>query len=230
MTCDPWPVEWCGDGPPADTTTEQQDQAVLEATEVLHALSGFQFSRCRRTFHLRGDDVCTVWPHTLATFRVTGPPPNPCCVVEVGVNPEVHGITIDGVDLDPSGWFLSGRWLVKADGSCWPTTPPCDPARTIVDLTTGFPPPAVAARAVGELAEQLLIACGADGECVLPSRVVTVNRQGIGMNLLDPIDYTTNGKLGLPICDTFLMSFNPDRLRANAKVLTPDTRRVAWLS
>lgn len=225
--CEPWPCEWCGGVPPEGSTIEQQLLAATQATEVLHALSGFQFSRCRRQFHVTGGDVCQSWPRRLPWVHPSRAVP--CCVIKLGWDPEVHEVAVDGLVLDPSEYAVQGRWLVRVDGTCWPTTPGCDPPATVVDLTTGVEPPSIAQRAVGELAEQIIASCTAGAACMLPSRVTTVNRQGIGMTLLDPIDYTTNGKLGLAICDAFLMAYNPDTLRRNSAVLSPDTRQKQWL-
>lgn len=226
-TCEPWPCEWCAGVPPEGSTPEQQLLAAEQATEVLTALSGYQFGRCRRQFHITTGDVCGLWP-TRLTWH-SRPRPDPCCVIPLGHAPEVHEVTVDGTILDPTEYRLQGKWLVRVDGTCWPATPACDPPRTIVDVTTGVFPPKIAERAVGELAEQIIASCTPGATCMLPSRVVSVNRQGVGMTLLDPIDYTNAGRLGLAICDTFLMSFNPDNLRRNSAVISPDTRQVQWL-
>lgn len=85
---------------------------------------------------------------------------------------------------------------------------------------------ASARRAVLWLAHQFwLEAAGCEdcGECQLPGRTTSVQREGVSYTLLDPQDYLREGKTGIPSIDLWLSSVNPRRALRPAGVYTPDS-------
>lgn len=85
---------------------------------------------------------------------------------------------------------------------------------------------ASARRAVLWLAHQFwLEAAGCEdcGECQLPGRTTSVQREGISYTLIDPQDYLREGKTGVPPVDLWISSVNPKRAMRPAQVITPDS-------
>lgn len=85
---------------------------------------------------------------------------------------------------------------------------------------------ASARRAVLWLAHQFwLEAAGCDdcGECQLPGRTTSVQREGVSFTLLDPQDYLREGKTGVPSVDLWLSTVNPRRALRPAGAYTPDS-------
>jgi hypothetical protein len=85
---------------------------------------------------------------------------------------------------------------------------------------------ASARRAVLWLAHQFwLEAAGCDdcGECQLPGRTTSVQREGLQFTLLDPQDYLREGKTGVPSVDLWISSVNPKRAIRPAGVYSPES-------
>jgi hypothetical protein len=85
---------------------------------------------------------------------------------------------------------------------------------------------ASARRAVLWFAHQLWLetnGCQDCGECQLPERTTSVQREGISYTLLNPQDYLRDGKTGLPSVDLYLASVNPRRASRPSAVFTPDS-------
>lgn len=81
-----------------------------------------------------------------------------------------------------------------------------------------------AARAsVLEYARELWLAAQDPGECSLPDRVTSLQREGISIEMFDPADYLDKGKIGLPRVDTWLSQANPKQARRPSGVYTPDS-------
>jgi hypothetical protein len=86
-----------------------------------------------------------------------------------------------------------------------------------------------AKRAMLTLARQLWLSCNPEaGECILPERVMSVNREGLSYTMLDPMTFLERAHTGIPGVDMWLSSINPSsgRWAAKAKrrsgVWTPD--------
>jgi hypothetical protein len=76
--------------------------------------------------------------------------------------------------------------------------------------------------AVAELATEFSKALLCDASCQLPAPVQQIARQGVSMTFLDPNEVYANGRLGLRFVDMFLSTYNPDGLRAPARVYSVD--------
>jgi hypothetical protein len=140
-----------------------------------------------------------------------------------GENPVVIDVFVDGTALDQNVWAQAGKWLLRIDGERWPLNTWNEPNRLFVEMSVGFGFPPGAARAVGELAYELLKACSGE-DCSLPSRVTNLTRQGVSMNLIDSLEFMDSGWAGLPLCDRLIQSTNPKRLAQGSRVLSPDRR------
>lgn len=245
--CEPWTteaqIEECCTGLAAgyDWT-----DAIAVASEVLHVLSGRQFTgTCTRTIRpCLVDCGCAChgagWP-----LWGAGPPwswyPRAltarCCPPQIDLHGGVASITsvkVDGETLAVGAYRLDeGRWLVRladsdGDNEGWPCCQRLDLATTEectfeIVYVTEADVPEMGARAAAELACELAKACTpAAGECRLPKRVTNLIRQGVSMTLLDPQDFLDRGRTGLYFPDLFLAAVNPEGLRGRPRVISPD--------
>lgn len=163
-----------------------------------------------------------------------------CCgpsETRLGYSPivEVVEILIDGVVLDPASYRVDdGKYLVRLP-NVGETTPRSWPCCQRLDLPTtepetwsvsfcygkGAPPLGVvaAARFAAELAKAAL---GLDC-CIAARNVTSLSREGVSIEVLSPTDFLTAGLLNIFEADLFIQTYNPAKLRKNAKILSPDT-------
>jgi hypothetical protein len=139
----------------------------------------------------------------------------------------VTQVKIDG-DIIPTGSYRVDNWrlLVRADGGSWPlcndlSKADTEPGTWSVTVTVGETVPRSGQMAVAELAAELAEGC-LGGDCRVPLRVQQLARQGVTISYPDPAEFAGNGLLGLPMCDRFLIAYNPGRLRAPPAVYSPD--------
>jgi len=85
-------------------------------------------------------------------------------------------------------------------------------------------PPTSTAMAVGEVACEVIHALR-DEPCKLPSRLVSITRQGITVDLQGTGLEGLEGRLGLPLADAWLSAVNPARLDRPSRVYSPDLPR-----
>jgi hypothetical protein len=148
-----------------------------------------------------------------------------CCALHVYHQPvrQIDEVRLDGVVLAASGYDLEGATLRRV-GTCWPIVDDCEAAVIEVDYTWGADVPVAGRLALGEVACDLLSGW-TGGECRLPSRVVSITRQGVTVDLADPQLFITSGLLGLPIADAWIRSVNPNGLKERSRVFSPDMGR-----
>jgi len=124
---------------------------------------------------------------------------------------EVKQITVDGVVLDPTAyWLRQKRWLERIDGQPWPfwqdlNLSPSAPNTWEVTYTKGVVVPTGGQVAAGTLAEQLALAAVDSGDCKLPKRIQTITREGVTIGMLDPFAATKSNSrstLEIPKVDT----------------------------
>lgn len=92
-----------------------------------------------------------------------------------------------------------------------------------VDYEWGRPPPESGRLACIELAVALALAHTGDNDSKLPSRVLSIATQGVTMAVGDALTYIREDLTGLPICDLFLNSVNPQKLRRRSAFLAPNS-------
>lgn len=150
-------------------------------------------------------------------------------------------VKVDGEVLDPSLYRIDQyRWLVRLPDPDdrrvgWPCCTRMDLPSTAdntfeVTYTYGTPPPPLGKMAVVELACEFARACAGDEKCRLSPRAISVARQGVSVQLAAITDTLADGRIGLPIGDLFLHTYNPTGKRRQSSVWSPDidsgTRRV----
>lgn len=229
----PWPLVWVGDAP---TTDEDVMAAARSAAQTMlwsrtgrrlgtaTAVEGFVMpsasGECGGPY--LGDDL--IWRHGLsstgATLFLPGQPVQ-----------SVESVKLDGVPLSSSAYEVRGSTIVRTDGGWWPTALVNDQTRIVVAYTHGValdengPLTGLASLAMGEVTAELI--AGMQGRpCKLPSRAVTITRQGVTVQLGDPQTYIDNMLLGMPIADQLILSTNPGRRRGRSRVHSPDMPRV----
>lgn len=141
---------------------------------------------------------------------------------------EVTQVRVDGVTLDPDAYRVDD-WslLVRVDGDTWPCCQRRDldadqPDTFEVSYTAGAAPPVSGVEAVIALTVELLKAACNDDTCQLPSRVRSMTREGVTIDVVNPEDITDGGKTGVYLVDLFLNAVNPGRLRRGSRILSPD--------
>lgn len=137
----------------------------------------------------------------------------------------VEEVKIDGKVLDPWTYRVDeGRWLVRLDGECWPDCQDLALADTevgtfSVTYLNAIPVDSLGKYAGGVLACEYAKAC-AGGKCRLPSGVTSVVRQGVSYEIA--AGSFPGGATGIREVDTWIARYNPNHLRTQPAVWTPD--------
>jgi hypothetical protein len=139
-------------------------------------------------------------------------------------------VSADSIDPITETWQLQGNNIKIDTRQMTAIGLACGPLRLGERLRLtyqfGSTITASARRAVLWLAHQFwLEAAGCDdcGECQLPGRTTSVQREGVSFTLLDPQDYLREGKTGVPTVDLWISTVNPKRAVRPAAVFTPDS-------
>lgn len=139
----------------------------------------------------------------------------------------VTSVQVDGVTLTAGvDYLLQGNYLVRASNLEWPSSqnlsiPLGQTGTWGVTYVVGEAVPTDLLNAAGIYACEL--AKGrTGGSCQLPNRVQSVSRQGVEIQYVDTNDYLSEGLTGLADVDVVIRSFNPYKLPAPLRVLSPD--------
>lgn len=140
---------------------------------------------------------------------------------------EVLSVTIDGVLLDPASYLVEGDRLTRVDGEGWPVWQdlnliPGSTGTWEISYMQGTPVPAGGQIATGIMAYELAKAMCNDNTCQLPKRIQSITRQGVTVALLDGFEGLEEGKTGIWLIDSWVMSITkPPR---GGTVMSPDVR------
>jgi hypothetical protein len=140
----------------------------------------------------------------------------------------IDSIWLDGAVLDPSAYRVdNGNRLLRTDGSCWPscqdmTKTRDDEGSFIVSYYPNLAPNDLLNYAAGVLATEFYKAC-AGKTCRLPQGVTSVTRSGITMEI--PSGLFPNGATGLREVDPIIRIYNPNALKTQPRVMSPDSSR-----
>lgn len=133
--------------------------------------------------------------------------------------------------VDINGWCIIGQSIYFNADKCTLTAWYIDACSCLpvshetlrVTYTFGSTVTKAAEQAVLHLARQLWLECHPEeGECELPERVTSVNREGLSYTIFDPMTFLDQGRTGIPKIDIWLASVNPSRAKRPARVYTPD--------
>lgn len=234
MSCDPWPLVWPCGTPPADLSEDQQALAVAVAQDILWSLTGRRLGSCTVTenYAAPGSGVCVV-PNAPLGLIQSAAGANATIILAKRPVQRVVSVTENGVLLPTTAYRLGHAGRLHRVGGSWPQAREAADAPVQVSYVWGIrlvaenegdplPPYAYSAGlAVGELATDIGAGlCG--GECHLPSRVLSLSRQGVTFDFQSAADFVDQGLTGMPIADAFIRTVNPNRLTDAPSVVSLD--------
>lgn len=148
-----------------------------------------------------------------------------CCRLQLAQWPvrAIASVAVLGAELLSTEYRLEGQNL-RRWGMCWPCGDDCLDPPVVVSYSAGFSLPLSTPLATGEVACEILAAVQGR-ECKLPSRAVSITRQGISVQLGSVDEYVKNGRLGLPLADAWLSIVNPEGRRMAPVVRSMDQGR-----
>jgi len=160
-----------------------------------------------------------------------------CEVSLPGPVDSVQSVKLDGVVLGSGEYRVDNdNRLVRLSEGCWPKCQ--NMALTDDEVGTwsvtymkGRPLPEAGRMALSRFASELFLGCTNDPGCKLPSRVTSIQRQGITMALLDPMTFIELGRTGIYQVDLWIRTVNPKGRSRGAAVMSPDAvppRRTTW--
>lgn len=143
----------------------------------------------------------------------------------------VDNITIDGVvfpefSAGVQNWRVDDRrWIVRLDGKTWPQCqfldlPITQPGTWQVTYSWGRYPPDSGVLACKQLVCEMLKALNPAARCQLPQRAMRVIRQGLSVQFQDIKQ--DEERTGLYFVDLFIRTYNPQGLRSQPWIWTPD--------
>lgn len=144
----------------------------------------------------------------------------------------IESVWIDGAELDESSYSFKNGILYRTDGGSWPTCN--DQAGDITDPDSGaweityqrgLAVPIGGQIAAYRLACELAKAACGDNTCELPSRVQSVTRQGVSMEITQTtFAEMKDGRTGIWTIDTWVASVTSNII-AMPGVFSPDIER-----
>lgn len=142
---------------------------------------------------------------------------------------DIVSVSLEGSTLDPSAYRVdNGNKLVRQDGGTWPVCqdmnlPASDPAAFVITYYPHLGPNELLRYAAGILAAEYYKSCSG-GKCRLPNGVTSITRTGVTMEI--PSGLFPNGATGLREVDPIIRIYNPNGVKAPARVLSPDSARA----
>lgn len=143
-------------------------------------------------------------------------------------------VRLDGAVVDEDSYRIDNeRRLVRTDGGCWPScqdmTAPADGEGAFsVTYLNAYLVDAIGSYVAGILACEFIKAI-TGGECQLPAGVTSVVRQGVTLEIA--AGAFPDGLTGIREVDAYIQRWNPNQLKMQPKVWSPDyrpTRRTTW--
>lgn len=224
--------------------TSLAEAAIVAASEILYEASGRQWvGICERTVRpCDPSGLCACGTQVLSRGHLVGWSDScwsgggcgcmPVSQVKLaGHVREISEVKIDGVVIDPSGYFVErGRYLIRRSPDRWPSCqtmdlPDTEPGTFSVTYSYGKAPPVAGQLAAAALACETIQACTPGVECALPQGVTRVTRQGI---TYERTFFVRNRDgvwaTGIGAVDIFLNAFNSNGLRRRAVFWSPSSR------
>lgn len=134
---------------------------------------------------------------------------------------KIVSVSVGGSAIASANYSLrNGSDLVINTGSC--SFSLCD--APTVTYKYGVAPPSLGKLAAIDMANQLVK--GWNGEaCDLPDNVVSIQRQGVSIEMFDPAEFLDRGRIGLYRADLFIAWANPGKAKMPSKIFSPDKPR-----
>jgi len=231
VLCSPWAT-------PADIPQSIKDEMgltdaqlldpLVRASEMLWALSGRRWYGAGCTEEARLVPAMTVDHHEswglcgcwdLAPGTPFGHMDQPRSVRLARRAGTITSVTVDGEVLAPTAYRLSrSGWLERIDGGLWNVCA----GETVIVYTFGQPPPSGGRAAAVQLAIELARDFHNLKGCRLPQRTTSVTRQGVTIDIADPMEFLKDGGVGIVSVDTWIKSVNPGNRAQAGTVWSPD--------
>jgi hypothetical protein len=150
-----------------------------------------------------------------------------CQLRLMGPVDSITQVTIGGVVVDPGTYRVDdNHWLVRTGGECWPVCADMDTDDganvLVVTYKRGDPIPTPLLTASSTLACEFGKACTPGAECRLSSRVTSLARNGITIDMLDPTEILEGGLTGMWEVDMVITALNPYRLKQRLRIYAPE--------
>ena len=241
----PWPVDPACLGDQWDSLDDEvKDRATLLASETLRRLTGYRVGGCPVTVRpCRRTCANTAYlpfynggfnPHINASgywVNSCGCTSDCSCteLCEISLPAPVgavYSVLLDGIEV--ADYMISANKLVwTGTGDCpWPvcqdlTLPDSEVGTFSVTYLNAWPVDTLGAYACGVMAYEYAQAC-VGNKCRLPANVTSLTRQGVSMEIESGA--FPGGMTGIREVDAFIAMWNPDGLRQNPRVWSPDIR------
>jgi hypothetical protein len=213
-------------------TSPEVLDAIEDASSLLYFLTGRQFG---------GTCSQTIRPCVTCESGCS----NCCCGVrgiDLGLWPvtEIVRVRMDGVDQPVADYHID-EWHYLVPNDREQLFPNCNNMNSVagdandnelegnkfvfeIEVNYGMAVPRMMTRAARDLACELLSGCPT-ATCDLPDLVTSVNRRGITVDTINPLDMLTEGRTGIYSCDIAIMTYNPSKLQSPSFVWSPDLER-----
>lgn len=164
------------------------------------------------------------------------------CQIELpGPIRDITRVDVNGTVLNSACYFsYDARFLIlrpdvveqihpDLDVTCWPTCqdlskPAGQDGTFSVTYSVGLAVPFMAQAAMAEIMNHLASQCNGCG-CGADARqnLQRLSRQGVQLEFADAQQVFTDGRIGLPLADLFVQTYNPGALPRAMRVLSPDS-------
>lgn len=229
----------------SELTPAEQTAATAAATFVLWAATGRQYGICDITVRPCGRWPCDdsvagyswsdgTWMPYIFGGQWFNCPCGPglcscgarCKVYLPGPVASVSSVSVDGVVVDPGAYRVDdARWLIRTDGDCWPASQNFDidsgVGTFMVTYGRGTAVPAYLLAAAGTYACEWAKMCRGTA-CQIPTRVVTLTRQGTTFDGVDIDELLARGLTGITSVDQIIVMANPHRLTGRLRIMSPE--------
>lgn len=210
QVCSPWvlPAELCCEGASDVTTCDGTEvPLVFQYADADYALAASNILFARTCYLYPGACTTTIWPCICGCCADHPYECSPCVrgsmLTLAGYKPRDIEVRIDGDVLDAANYRLQGNLLIRLDGERWQHNNfgIGDGVETIITYTYGQEAPIELKMAAAALACELKTACDDPSKCAIPGRVQSIQRQGVGMTLMDLQTLFMTDKTGIPAVD-----------------------------
>lgn len=199
-----WPIDWTATPAASKVPEADRDRLGKIAVLMLWAATGRRFGLVTQT-HTAHPGTRS-WPCSHG-YAYGIPLPGPVYdVIQV-----VGGATT----------YAHTDYRVRAAVLLRTATQPWPEQVTVVTYRRGRKVPFGADTMAATLAAELY-AASQGGKCRLPARATRVSREGIDVDIADPMDYLAAGLTGIPDVDAWIAALNPHRLKTDSIAWSPD--------
>lgn len=199
--------------------TDGVEDAIRIASEILTILSGYRIhpaGTISQDYVLNGTPVRRLTPsYRPVTDIISVASVGPDCIEVADITDQFCLVAGDVRKM--SGGSIAARNEVLCNF--------CSQNHNILRMTYSFGSTVgrSAAAALMTFARQLWLAEHPEaGECLIPERVTSVNREGLSYSFIDPMTFLDQGRTGIPTVDTFLSTVNRSKAMAPSAVYIPE--------